>query len=107
LITRLTRLELAEVPEQVAAARDSTKPAPSVTTFATVRLKSATDASEWLYPPCATVAACSTLAWTSPATFALRSDASAAPPCDASGPASDRTVRIPRMLASRTTACPL
>ncbi len=104
----MSELPFAVAPASVhiAVARASRKPAEMLLP-PTVSASSATDASDWLLFPWATVVACSTSAVSSPGTLAFNSDASAAPPDGGRGPASTSVVERPSTVAFTTVARPL
>src|SRR4051812_680994 len=101
------------LPLHLAAARDIRKPA-LIVLPATVRLRSATEASDRLAFPCPTVLPCATSAPfnapTLPSEIAgtTRSEASWAPPVEGSGPVSATLIGASGgTVACTTYACPL
>src|SRR5436309_3488365 len=104
----ISELPLADAVPSVhrASARAMRKPAVMVFPPA-VTVTFATDASERLWLPPATVAACSTSADSSPGTVAASRLSCAAPPSGGSGPALTSRIDWPRTVACTTVAWPL
>ena len=97
LMTRLASSELPEVagPFDVQTAiAEAMRKSAEMELPPTVRLTSATDASERLRSPWPTVEACSTSTESKPGTLADSKEASWAPPEDGSGPVSERTTGL-------------